>query len=179
MVAPGSGAGPKTSFHCHRPGFTRDPPAPRPSRPTYSCLLPLPTPCFNEAAVQTPARADQPALPLLSGNHGHQRSEEPSGPGRRKHPFRRQDDGTRHPLPLLGVRQPHGPNGTGGSGSRAALSQQRRGEEDRRARKKGAKREKKTLPEGAVTGGPRSRAAPALAAASGLTAMTYEGRGTR
>lgn len=107
MVAPGSGAGPKTSFstvtaqgsHAVHTAPNRTPPG----LPTTPVFLPLPTPCLNQAAVQAPARRDQPAFPLLSSNHGHQRFEEPSGPGRGKHPFRRKDDGIRHPLPPLGV----------------------------------------------------------------------------
>ena len=66
-----------------------------------------------------------------------------------------------------------GPKSRGSSGTRAALSEQRKGQEDRRSSEKGgAKAEEKALPEGAATGAPRSRAAPARAADPGLRAMT-------
>lgn len=87
MVAPGSGAGPKTSFSTVTAQGSHT--VHTVSNPTPSGLPTLafssPYPLLKPGCLPRP-HSHQPVLPLLSSNHGHQRLGVPRSPGRKKHP---------------------------------------------------------------------------------------------
>lgn len=102
MVAPGSRAGPKTSFSTFTTqGSHVVHPVLQP--PFQACLL-LPLaflyPLFKPGCSPSSRSLYQPAFPLVSKNHRHQSLGVPRGPGREKHRLRHQGDSTRPPIPI-------------------------------------------------------------------------------